>query len=130
MNNIFSDIKTAIKLTGEVHKARREGAAGLEIRRMRRIPVIDTPCWGWTMEGSLFYEAKWQPIREVFGGFPEEQQRALTFTPEQPGEWVERARLWQHELRPALPDALYHEAMLKITHHYARCKRMRAEAQS
>ena len=82
------------------------------------IPVIKTGYWGQTMEGCLFYSRQWQAVRDVFGSFDEDTQRALTFTPED-GEWPDRVRFWQRQLKPALPSEMYHAAMLKIIRWYA-----------
>lgn len=76
------------------------------------------------MEAGLFCGQKWQPVRDVFGNFPEETKRALAFTPKGCGEWVERARFWARELKPVLPTEMYHEAMLRIIGWYVRCLRM------
>ena len=78
------------------------------------------------MEGCLFCGQKRQPIRDVFGSFPEEVQRSLVFTPKGRGEWIERARFWARELKPALQPEMYHEAMLRIIGWYAHCLRRRA----
>lgn len=124
--NILQDIKTAVKLTGEVRRARKAGASGVQLQRVYSVPVFRLPYWGATMEGCLFYSRKWQPVQDVFDSFDAETQRALTFTPEA-GAWTDRARFWQRELRPALEPELYHEAMLILVQWYIRCVKMRRE---
>lgn len=124
--NILQDIRTAANLFGEVRKARKAGADGFQVRSFRSVPVYHMGYWGGTMEGCLFYGQKWKPIRDVFGSFPEDVQRSLTFTPKGHGEWVERARFWARELKPALQPEMYHEAMLRLIGWYAHCLRRRA----
>lgn len=123
MGNIFSDITTAVKLTAEVRRARKEGAA-VEVRKTWTIPVIKTGYWGWTMESCLFYREGWKSIAAVFNTFPEEVQHALTFAPKR-GEWMNRVRFWQEQLRPALPPKQYHDAMIILTHWGCHCIRRR-----
>ena len=127
--NILQDIATAVKLTGEVRKARKArkaGADGLQVRRVWSVPVIRCSYWGSTMEGCLFYEKKWKPLRDVFDSFPQETQHALTFTPKD-GEWADRARFWQYQLRTAMEPKLYQEAMGILLRWYIHCVRMRRE---
>ncbi|MCI8524346.1 MAG: hypothetical protein HFF17_00125 [Oscillospiraceae bacterium] len=92
MGNLFTDIRTAVRLTGEVRKARKQG---VEVKVVWRLPVVKTGYWGWTMEGCLLYGPKWKPVLSAFESLPEADQHALTFTPEKPGEWIERARLFR-----------------------------------
>jgi len=125
--NILQDVKTAIKLTGEVRKARKAGASGVQLRPVYSVPVLKFSYWGGTMEGCLFCGRKWQAIRDVFDIFDEDTQHALTFVPKNGGAWVDRARFWQRELRPALEPKLYHEAMMILLNWYIRCVKMRRE---
>lgn len=122
--NILQGIKTAANVFGEVRKARKAGADGCQLHIARSVPVYHLGYWIETMEGCLFYGQKWQPVRDVFGNFPEETKRALVFTPKGHGEWAERARFWARELKPALPPELYHDAMLCLIGWYAHCLRM------
>lgn len=125
---ILQDIKTAVKLTGEIRKARKEGA-GVEVRKVWRIPVLKSSYWPWTMEACLMRGGETEKaVVAVFDSLPEEVQHSLTFTPEEkPGKWVERARFWQQQLKPALPPEMYHAVMLTYIHWYAHCLRMRSE---
>jgi len=124
--NILRDIQTAVRLTGEVRKARKAGASGVQLRPVYSVPVLKFSYWGGTMEGCLFCGRKWQAIRDVFDTFTEETQHALTFSPKD-GEWVDRVRFWQRELRPALEPELYHEAILTLVQWCIRCGKMRRE---
>lgn len=125
--NILQDIQTAVKLTGEVHKARKEGGS-IEIRKVWRVPVLKTTYWTWTMEACLMRGGDVErSVCDVFDALPEETQHALTFTPKRPGDWIARARFWQRELRPALPPKMYHEVMLLFIGWYTHCLRLRRE---
>ncbi len=126
MGNIFSDITTAVKLTGEVRKARKEGA-NLEVRKTWAVPMLKMGCWPWTMESCLFYGEKWQPVVDVFDALPEDTQHALTFAPKD-GEWTDRVRFWKEHLRPVLPPKQYHEALLILIRWGSQCVRRRLEA--
>ena len=117
---IFQDMATAVKLLGEVRKARKEGANGIRIQPVWVVPAARPGYWTWTLEAGLFTGEKWRPLQDVFSRFPEETQRALTFSP-QPGKWAERARFWAQALQPALEPGLYHEAMGILLRWYARC---------
>ena len=105
---ILQDIATAVRLTGEVRKARKTGASGVQVKPVYTVPAVRLGYWGLTMEGCLFYGPKWQPLRDVFDSFPEETQHALCFSPNT-GEWGDRVRFWQRELRSTLEPKLYHE---------------------
>lgn len=126
--NLLQDIRAVAGTFGAIRAARRAGASSVKItaQPVHTIPVIKTGYWGQTMEGCLFYSRQWQAVRDVFGSFDEDTQRALTFTPED-GEWPDRVRFWQRQLKPALPSEMYHAAMLKIIRWYARCVRRRKE---
>lgn len=121
MRNILEAVKPAVKLTGEIRKARKAGASAVQIRPM--------PAWVNTIEGCQTHELGRdidRAVMEVFKGLPYEVQRRLEFTPEGPGAWVKRARFWQQELRPVLPPKTYHAVMASFASWYARCLRMRA----
>ena len=124
--NIFQDVKTVVRLVGEIRGARKAGADAIQIQPVRNIPSYRLSYWGSTMEGCLFYDPKWQPLREVFDSFSENTQHALTFSPKD-GEWCDRVRFWQQELRDALEPNLYHEAMRTLLGWYIRCVRARRE---
>lgn len=67
-------------------------------------------------------------VRNVFYSLPEETQHSLTFCPKKPGEWVERTRFWQQQLKPALPPKMYHDVMILFIGWYIHCLRMRKGA--
>lgn len=100
MGNLFTDIKTAVRLTGEVRSARKQG---VKVTTCYRVPLLKTGYWGWTMEGCLLDGPKWRAAIAAFDALPEATRYALTFTPQRPGEWVERAQLYRDLWRPALP---------------------------
>jgi len=132
---IFQDIKTAIKMTGEIRKARENGASAVQVRPVYRVPFVDFgPGYIHTMEGHLTRNSGREvhrAVNEVFERLPRDVQHQLVeFTPEGPGGWVERAKFWQKQLGPALPLAMYHDVMLTFIHHYACCMRMRKEARA
>lgn len=121
--NILQDIKTAVKLTGEIRKARKEGAT-LETHKVWLLPEIKITYWGWTIEaGHMCGTDMGKAVRDVFYTLPEETQHALTFTPKEPRGWIDRARFWQRELKPALEPKTYHEVMLLLIGLYAKCLR-------
>lgn len=124
--NILQDIKTAIKLTGEIRKARKAGASALQVKPVYTVSVYRLSYWGSTMEGCLFYGRKWQPLRDVFDSFPVETQHSLTFAPKN-GEWGNRVRFWQEELRDTLEPNLYHEMISTLLRWCIRCRRRELE---
>ena len=53
---ILQDIATAVRLTGEVRKARKTGASGVhQVKPVYTVPAVRFGYWGFTMEGCLFY---------------------------------------------------------------------------
>lgn len=126
--NIFRDIQTAVKLTGEIRKARKAGAGAVQIRPVYKIPLVSLGhAWPNTVEGCL----TWKLGREIdrtmtaiYGDFPPETQRWLELTPDNPGGWVDRAQFWQRELEPVLPAKTYHAVMVLFVNRYAHCLRM------
>ena len=123
---ILQDIATAVRLTGEVRKAREAGASGVQVKPVYTVPDVRLGYWGFTPESSLFYERRWKPVRDVFKTFPEEAQYDLTFTPEDDG-WTSRVELWEKSLRDALPADMYLEAMAILRDWVRRCMERRAE---
>lgn len=75
-------------------------------------------------------EAPFKAVCAVFETFLEEVQHSLTFAPKEPGQWVDRARFWQRELKPTLPPRMYHKVMTLFVGWYAHCLRRRKEAQA
>lgn len=129
--HIFADIKTAVKLTGEVRKARKAGASAVQLLSLYLIPVIKPkPAYLNTIEGCMTWNLGrdiHQAVSEVFYSLPYDVQRRLEFTPNEPGAWIERARFWQGQLMPALPPKMCHVVMMKFIGWYAHCLRMRKE---
>lgn len=129
---ILQDIKTAVKLTGEIRKARKAGASAVQIKPVYTVPCITLkPAYLNTVEGCQTHKLGRdtdRAVMEVFKSLPYEVQRRLEHTPDEPGGWVERARFWQKQLRPVLPPEMYHEVMVLFIGHYARCLRRRKEA--
>lgn len=124
--NIFTDIATAVKLTGEIRRARKAGA---QIKPVYTVPVLKTGYWGWTMEFCLMRDRETErAVEAVFNTLPEPVQHFLTFTPKNPGDWAERARFWQQQLRPVLPSKMYHTIMARFIGWYIHCLRRRKEA--
>lgn len=130
--SIFQDIKTAVKVTSAIRKAREAGADAVQIKPVYTVPCVtfgpayaNTIEWGQTWKVS--YEAD-RAVMEVFKGLPYEVQRRLEFSPKNPGEWAARARFWQQQLKPVLPPKMYHAVMAQFTHWYAYCIRRRLEA--
>ena len=119
--NILQDIKTAANVFGEVRKARKAGASGVQVKPVYTVPAVHFGYWGFTMEGCLFDGPKWQPLRDVFNSFPEETQHALTFAPGD-GEWGDRVRFWKEALRDTLEPDLYHEMILTLVRWGIRCR--------
>lgn len=124
--SIFSDIATTVKLTREIKAARRLGCRVHTTWTKEAFPDSSNKAssWPWTLEGCHFAGTELnKPIHEVFQLFDEETRHALTFTPdnpEDPAGWIERARLWQQALKPALPPDQYYAAMSEIWKDYCR----------
>ena len=131
---ILQDIKTAVKMTGQIRKARKAGADAVQIKPVYTIPCITLgPAYYNTMEGCLMHRLGRKAdcaVKEVFKNLPYETKRRLEFTPEKPGKWVERAHFWAGELEPVLPSGMYHKVMALFTGWYAHCLRMRKEAKA
>lgn len=132
--NILQDIKTAAAVYGAVREARKAGADRVRIEPVYKVPCfILAPAYLNTMEGCLTWELGRdadQAVKMVFNALPHETQRRLEYTPEAPGEWVDRARFWQQELKPALSPKTYHAVMALFCNWYARCRRRRLGTQA
>lgn len=124
---ILQDIKAAANVFGEVRKARKAGAAAVQIKPVYTMPAVTfKPAYFNTIEGCQTWKCGFEAERavmEVFKGLPYEMQRRLEFSPKEPGEWIARARFWQEHLRPALPPKTYHDVMLTLVSWYAHCLR-------
>lgn len=123
--NLFHDIKAAVKFTGQMRKARKSGASGIQMRPVWTMPQVRFGVWGFTMEGCLLGPHVPRETRRAaiaaFNGLPDTTQHALTFTPEAPGEWIQRAKFWHDLLRPVLPPKEFHHIVGMFAHHYAHC---------
>lgn len=125
----FHDIATAVKLTGEVRKARKAGASGVEVKPVYTIPLLSGRggvSFLYSMEGCQLFNADvpglFKAVHAVYKGFDYDTQHMLAFAPE-PGEWRARAEFWKRKLKDALPENLYHKAMMVLLnrfHYYAR----------
>lgn len=121
--NILRDITTAVKLTGEIRKARKVGASGFQVSPVYSLPVCKISYWTQTMEATIMRGGDTEKaVRDVFYALPEEIQHNFTFSPKK-GEWAERARFWQLELKPTLPPEMYHKVMLLFIGWYIHCLR-------
>lgn len=104
-----------------------QGATAVEPVRGIRCYALE-PAYGNTVEGCLTPKRSRetdQAVREVFKGLTYEAQRWFELTPENPGEWMERAKFWKEQLRPVLPPGEYHSVMILFCSWYARCIRRR-----
>ena len=123
--SFLQDIKTAVKLTAEVSRARKEGKQ-VKVRTEYAVPFVNFGYWTSTPEACLFCGPERIPIRDFFETLPEDMQHDLTFAPKD-GEWGDRVRFWQQQLRPSLEPELYHEAILTLIQWGIRCRRREAE---
>ena len=101
----------------------------IRIEPVRRVPVMHTGGWYYTMEGCLFAKCSdglKQAVRDVYNTFDEETREKLAVTPKTPGGWIERADFWRRHLC-RLPRKQYYLAMSCIVGWYARCVKRRKE---
>lgn len=123
---ILQDIKTAVKVTGEIRKARKAGASAIQVKPVYTLPVLRFGYWTQTMEAAIMRGGDTErAVVKAFEAFPEQVQHDLTFSPKTPGAWAERARFWQQQLRPVLPPKMYYEVMLLFIGRYIHCLRRR-----
>lgn len=127
MNGLLKDAKTAVRLFGEMRRARKDGGE-LEIRRS--IPCINLgPAFYDTIEGCLLTHYG-KDIHDIalnfFGRLPYEEQRWLSFVPKD-GEFMERVRFWQKSLKPIMTSRQYGVAIRAIIHWYIHIKQMSME---
>ena len=131
MPNIFTDVLTAVKLTGEIRKVRKSGASAAQIKPVYTVPYVTfKPAYLNTIEGCLTWKCGRdadRAVMEVFKSLPYEVQRRLDFSPQEPGEWVERARFWQQQLKPVLPPKMYYSVILQLLEWYIHCIKVRKE---
>lgn len=124
---ILQDIKTAVKLTGAIRKARKNGADSVQIKPVYTLPCVNLgPAYLGTIECGLSWQLGKETdraVREVFKRLPHDTQRWLNFTPREPGGWGGRARFWQRELKPVLPADMYHKTLALFIGHYSKCLR-------
>lgn len=124
--NILQNIKTAAGVFGAVRKARKAGADAVEVKPVYTVPMLKTTYWAWTIEACLMRGGDTEKVvRDIFYSLPEETQHSLTFSPGKPGEWVERARFWQQQLKPALPSKMYSDVITLFIGWYIHCLRMK-----
>lgn len=114
---ILSDIKSTINLTRKLRKTRKKMACADEtvaVKSVCSIPVFKTSSWGFTPEFCILHGDTGKAVQTVFETFDIETQHALTFAPKDAGAFVERVRFWQRMLKPVLPSAQYHQAIMAI----------------
>lgn len=116
---ILQDIATAVRLTGEVRRARKHGTE-VEVRTIRRTPAYEPSFWSNTIESTLIHGEQEAAVRAVFYSLNKEMQHSLAFAPVI-GGWIGRAQFWQRELKPTLPPALYHAVMMDFLSWYRHC---------
>lgn len=124
MSNILTDIVTALKMTGDVRRARKAGASAVKAQPIWEVPVVDFGYWSFTMEACLYYGKEFKAMGDVFKTFPKETQHQLTFAPKD-GEWGDRVRLWQAALRPVMEPRMYHAVILKLIRWGIHCRKVR-----
>ena len=126
--NLLKDIATAVKLTGEVRKARKEGASGVQVKPVYKVPFFGGPGVGFagTAESCTlaWYPDLYAAVRDVYDSFDYETKRQLLFTD---GSIVDRVKFWQKALRPVLEPKIYHRTMQVIIGWAGRAVRMREE---
>jgi len=131
-SNIFSDIKTAVKLTGEISKARKSGADSVkvEVKPMRTLPTFTIgPAFLDTPEGSCLWNCGqdiYRPARDIYRALPYETRREIACG----NVTAARARFWQTELRNAMPPEDYHRAMLAILSHLRKVRKRQIERET
>lgn len=122
---IFQDIRTAVKMTGEIRKARKAGADAVQIKPVYTVPCVTfQPAYLNTLEAPQVWKVGREAdkaVMAVFNNLPYKTQRMLTCSPQNSGEWMERARFWKQQLEPVLPPKMYHAVMAQLTHWYAHC---------
>lgn len=121
MRKFFSNISDAIGPTKEIYTAKKNGI-DFEIKATKPYPLYRSSYWYSTMEGCLLSKDKVldQAVKAVFDSFDEETRHSLTFSPAK-GGWIDRARFWQKELKPVLPQKQYTSVMLLILDWYIQC---------
>lgn len=117
MIEFFSDVITAVRLAGEIRRAKK--------RTVCVYPSAHGAVWLDTIEGYLFQPSNelGKAVRNVFRGFDAETRHALAFSPDD-GEWIERAKFWKENLK-VLPQKDYHAAMQIILQWYILCVKNR-----
>jgi len=124
MGKLSNYIK-AVRMVHSAHKRSKNGEI-ISLELKKSMPVYEMSSWGATMEACLFhgdYRKFSAPMGTVFKGLDKDIQRKLTFTPKTQGEWVERAKFWQRELKPVLSPHDYYAAMSRILKWYIHCIR-------
>lgn len=130
IKNIVNDIRTAVKVVGEVKKARKAGAGAAEIKvvPMKVLPVINVGASIYdTVEGCTLSWCDKEIVkaaREAFNALDCEEQHRLAFAPKD-GEFIERANLWREILTPVMSPKQLRIAMLRILAWYIHIKDLR-----
>ena len=129
-NNLINDVKTAVKVFGEIRKARKSGVDAVEIKTQ---PVIQCGFSFYdTVEGCTLSNCG-KEIRdtasELYNQLPYEVKQVLGYVPKD-GEFTTRVQIWRELLETALPPKLYRKAIFAIIHWFIHIKHIRAEGAS
>ena len=121
----ISDLKLGLKAVKALRACRESGAIGAEIVPIRRkVPLLNS-CWCFMPEATLTYPPGIKDkVKAAFLALDEGTQNALCYGPE-PGQFVERVRLWQQALKPRLSPKEYSAAILPILVWVRRCAQKR-----
>ena len=121
----ISDLKFGVKAVKALRECRESGAIGVKIVPIRRKAPLLNSCWGFTPEAMLTYPPGIKDkVEAAFLAFDEGTQHALGYGSE-PGQLVERIRLWQQALKPRLSPREYSAAILPIIVWARRCAQKR-----
>lgn len=126
---ILADIKTAVKFTGEVRRARMAGWAGIYLGHGAATgPRV---LWLGVDAGKHIHLQPPHRVRgkQGFAALDESTRHALAFSPQR-GEVVARAQFWRELLRPILPPREYRITMTALLQGYAWSIRRRTAATS
>lgn len=120
--NIFTDIAAGVKATKKIRELRKEGADGVTVAPVKRIPMLGSVGCGFydTMEGCAIGDCHSSVSREgrrsaqkAFHALDEDTRHRFSCSPKD-GEFVIRARYFAELLRPVLSPKDYHNAMIAL----------------
>ena len=130
---LLGDLVTAVKLTKEVRRARKQGATSIKLLPVKTVPIVKPEYWGWIAEATLDYSktpaGTREAVKSVFNTLDEETQHMLTFGPgDGPHAWTDRVRFWQRALKSCLTPQQYSAAILTILEWAIADRKKEAEA--